>query len=49
MDFGFRPVPENVSENREGWRILKALTGHAALEAFESAAMEEILAEQSAL
>ena len=49
MDFGFRPVPESAVESRDGWRILKALTGHAALEGFESAAMEEILAEQSAL
>ena len=48
MDFGFRPVLENAAENHDGWRILKALTGHSALEAFEPAAMEEILADQSA-
>ncbi|MDE7219144.1 MAG: GNAT family N-acetyltransferase [Oscillospiraceae bacterium] len=48
MDFGFRPVPENIAESRDGWRIMKALTGHAALADFDPASMEEILAEPSA-
>ena len=48
MDFGFRPVPENAAESRDGWRIIRALTGHAALAEFDPAPMDEILAEQNA-
>lgn len=32
MDLGFLPVEENMERNREGWRIVKALTGHQALQ-----------------
>ena len=28
LDFGFRPVPENLEENYFGWRMLKTLTDH---------------------
>lgn len=28
MDLGFLPVEENLKHNREGWQIVKALTGH---------------------
>ena len=36
MDMGFRPCPESLSECPEGWRIIKTLTGHPALEATEA-------------
>lgn len=32
MDLGFLPVEENMERNREGWRIVKALTGHQSLQ-----------------
>ncbi len=44
LDLGFRPVPQNADSSRDGWRIVKALTGHKALEAFDSADGKEILA-----
>lgn len=44
LDLGFRPIPKNAVNSRDGWRIVKALTNHPALEAFEPAAPEEILA-----
>ena len=43
LNFGFRPIPENAETNRDGWRIIKALTNHPALAAFDAAAEEEIL------
>ncbi|MDE5700605.1 MAG: GNAT family N-acetyltransferase [Lachnospiraceae bacterium] len=32
MDLGFVPVEKNLAHQREGWKIIKALTGHSALE-----------------
>ena len=32
MDLGFRPVEKNLKHNYEGWKIIKALTGHDTLE-----------------
>lgn len=32
MDLGFVPVEKNLEHQREGWKIIKALTGHSALE-----------------
>ncbi len=46
LDLGFRPIPENAVHSRDGWRIVKALTDHAALEEFDPAAVDEILADQ---
>ncbi len=46
LDLGFRPLPENAVHSRDGWRIVKALTNHAALADFDPASMDEILAEQ---
>lgn len=43
LDLGFRPIPENAVRNRDGWRIVKALTNHEALEEFDAAAMNEIV------
>ncbi|MDE7210811.1 MAG: GNAT family N-acetyltransferase [Lachnospiraceae bacterium] len=43
LDFGFVPIPENAVHSRDGWRIIKALTGHAALADFDAAAEEEIV------
>lgn len=45
LNFGFLPIKENAEKNRDGWRIIKALTNHPALEAFDAAAEEEILSE----
>lgn len=46
LDFGFYPIPENAERNRDGWRIMRALTDHPALKAFEPAALDEILSEK---
>jgi len=43
LDLGFRPIPQNAENARDGWRIVKALTGHPALEEFSAAGMEDIL------
>ncbi|MDE7176239.1 MAG: GNAT family N-acetyltransferase [Lachnospiraceae bacterium] len=32
MDLGFLPIKENLKHNCEGWRMIKALTGHSALQ-----------------
>lgn len=45
LNFGFRPIKENAEKNRDGWRIIKALTNHPALEAFDAAAEDEIFSE----
>lgn len=43
LDFGFLPTPENARHSRSGWRIMRALTGHPSLQAFEPASAAEIL------
>ncbi len=43
LDFGFRPVPENAVNSYDGWRIVRALTAHPALEGFPPAQPEEIV------
>lgn len=43
LDLGFRPIPQNALHSRDGWRIVKALTGHPALAEFDPAGEEEIL------
>lgn len=43
LDFGFVPLPQNARNSRDGWRIIKALTNHAALDTFDCAAVEEII------
>lgn len=47
LDFGFTPIPRNAERNRDGWRIVKALTNHPALAKFTPADLKEILAENS--
>ena len=32
MDLGFLPLEKNIEHNYEGWKIIKALTGHSALQ-----------------
>ena len=44
MDFGFRPL----KGKDVGWRILRTLTDHPALAAYEKAALDEVLAEEQA-
>lgn len=43
LDLGFCPIPENAVSNREGWRIVRALTDHEALGSFDAAGIDEIL------
>ncbi len=43
LNFGFRPMGENAEKNRDGWRIIKALTDHPALADFDAASETEIL------
>ena len=43
LQFGFRPMAENAVASRDGWRIIKALTGEPALDGFDAASEEEIL------
>ena len=43
LDLGFVPLPQNAVNSKDGWRIVKALTDHRALQAFDAASMEEIL------
>lgn len=43
LDFGFRPVPENLEENYFGWRMLKTLTDHPALKELEPVEVDELL------
>lgn len=40
LDLGFVPMRENAEQNRKGWCIIKTLTGHPALDDFET---EEII------
>ena len=49
LDFGFMPLPKNAVNSRNGWRIIKALTNHPSLIAFDSASMDEILNESGEL
>ena len=43
LDFGFRPVPENLEEDYFGWRMLKTLTDHPALKELEPVEVDELL------
>ena len=43
LEFGFRPMAENAESNRDGWRIIRALTQHPALDGFDAANEAEIL------
>lgn len=43
LDLGFRPIPQNLEHSRDGWRIIRRLTDHPALEALPPAADDEIL------
>lgn len=45
LNFGFRPMKENAEQNRDGWRIIRALTDHPALAMFDAATEKEILEE----
>ena len=42
LDFGFKPIPQNAVNSRNGWRIIKALTDHPALVGFDAASIDEI-------
>ena len=47
LDLGFRPIPKNLIHSRDGWRIIKRLTGHPALAALDAAADHEVLNEEA--
>lgn len=42
LDIGFRPLPQNAVNRRDGWRIVRTLTRHPTLDAFEPVSPEEI-------
>lgn len=42
LDFGFYPEPENAVRSRDGYRILRTLTNHPALQEFQPMPYEEI-------
>ncbi len=42
LDFGFVPVPENAVHSRDGWRMIRTLTKHAALKGFEELPRKEL-------
>lgn len=42
LDFGFRPTADNAVESQTGWRILRTLTNHPALSAFEKLDESEV-------
>ena len=44
LDLGFRPTAGSAVEARDGWRILRRLTNHPALAAFDPAKDDEVLA-----
>ena len=44
LDLGCRPIPENAVHSEKGWRIVRTLTGHPALSAFEPVGYEELIA-----
>ena len=43
LNLGFRPTAQSAQEHAEGWRIIRTLTHHAALEGIEPASMERVL------
>lgn len=43
LDFGFLPVPENAEQNKTGWDIVRTLTRHPALDAFDLLPESEIV------
>lgn len=43
LDLGFRPIHKNAERNRTGWEIIKTLTDHPALEAFERLEINKLL------
>lgn len=45
LDLGFLPESKNAAGSRAGWEIVKALSGHPALEAFGTATLDKILAD----
>lgn len=47
LDLGFVPVPQNAINSRDGWRIIKTLTDHPVLAAFDRADIEEILVNEN--
>lgn len=43
LDLGFRPIPRNLINSLDGWRIVKRLTNHPALADIDPARDDEIL------
>ena len=47
LDLGFKPIPQNAVHSRDGWRIMRRLTDHSALQAFDPADDQTVLAEDA--
>ena len=45
LDFGFRPIPQNAVNSRDGWRFIRTLTEHPALADFPPIDPHEFLCE----
>lgn len=43
LDLGFRPIPKNLINSRDGWRIIRRLTEHPALVTLDPASDDEVL------
>jgi len=43
LDMGFRPIPRNLINSHDGWRIIKRLTDHPSLQGVETAGDDELL------
>ena len=43
LEFGFRPTAESTREHAQGWRIIRTLTEHPALAAWERVEWEDVV------
>ena len=46
LDLGFRPIEANKIHSREGWCIIRRLTGHPALAEFPAAEEDQVLVQK---
>ena len=46
LSLGFRPTAKNAAESEYGWRIIRSITDHPALSAFEPLSLDEVLKEE---
>lgn len=43
LDFGFRPIPANAVNSRQGWNIIRTLTNHPSLTGFDILSENDII------